>query len=266
MNEVVKTGNPVLSSTISQFRYDGSFEGFLTAIFELFTHKAFTASIVRKGKPDALFGASSEVISDPVKAGRVLEGLKKRLSKEAVSDLFAVWLSELDSVEQVLTGYMLYAFQTAANIENDFSNFYVLDLRKVVKMVSRERHRMKAFIRFSRLTDDLYFARVEPDFNVLPLIQAHFTDRYADQRWLIYDQKRKYGIYYDLNEVQLIELSEGHGPENSVMHDEENAFRHLWQNYFTNVNIESRKNTVLHLRHVPRRYWKLLTEKSVNSL
>ncbi|MGI8636239.1 MAG: DUF4130 domain-containing protein [Segetibacter sp.] len=28
-------------------------------------------------------------------------------------------------------------------------------------------------------------------FNVLPLIEKHFTTRYADQRWLIYHSTRK---------------------------------------------------------------------------
>ena len=44
-------------------------------------------------------------------------------------------------------------------------------------------------------------AIVQPDFNVLPLIEKHFRERYADQRWLIYDVRRKYGLYYDLQTV-----------------------------------------------------------------
>lgn len=40
----------------------------------------------------------------------------------------------------------------------------------------------------------------------MPLIEKHFKNRFADQRWLIYDNNRKYGIYYDLNEVETIQL------------------------------------------------------------
>ena len=32
--------------------------------------------------------------------------------------------------------------------------------------------------------------------------------------------------------------------------------------YFKSTNIKSRKNMKLHLQHVPKRYWKYLTEKS----
>ena len=60
---------------------------------------------------------------------------------------------------------------------------------------------MEAFVRFKKTTDGLFLSLVRPDFNVLPLIQPHFKRRYQDQRWLIYDEQRKYGLYYDLHEI-----------------------------------------------------------------
>ena len=40
------------------------------------------------------------------------------------------------------------------------------------------------------------------------MIQPHFKRRYQDQRWLIYDEQRKYGLYYDLKEIH--DKSEAH--------------------------------------------------------
>ncbi|MFN8364013.1 MAG: DUF4130 domain-containing protein [Cloacibacterium normanense] len=65
---------------------------------------------------------------------------------------------------------------------------------------------MLAFVRFELLQDEVYFAKIEPDFNVLPLIRKHFKERYADQKWMIFDLKRHYGIFYDLKEVQFSRL------------------------------------------------------------
>jgi probable DNA metabolism protein len=133
-------------------------------------------------------------------------------------------------------------------------------------MVHRERHRMKAFVRFQLTKDGIYYAAVDPDFNVLPLIIDHFKNRYADQRWLIYDLKRKYGIYYDLEKVETIMLefneSNNNGKDIAGSFDEkEDLYQQLWKDYFKSVNIASRKNMTLHIRHVPKRYWKYLTEK-----
>jgi probable DNA metabolism protein len=101
---------------------------------------------------------------------------------------------------------------------------------------------------------------------VLPLIEKHFKNRYADQRWLIYDSKRKYGLYYDLDEVQkvllLFNAQTSNGNDIEVIADEkEELYQRLWQQYFTSVNIAARKNTKLHIQHMPKRYWKFLPEK-----
>jgi probable DNA metabolism protein len=134
-------------------------------------------------------------------------------------------------------------------------------------MVYREKHRMEAFVRFQRTEDDLYYAGIEPDFDVIPLLSEHFEKRYADQRWLIYDLKRRYGIYYDLTTVEEVTLNLQNDPitalnVKSIFHDSETMYQDLWKNYFKHVNIASRRNIKLHVQHVPKRYWKHLTEKA----
>lgn len=125
---------------------------------------------------------------------------------------------------------------------------------------------MEAFARFQRTADDLYYAGIEPDFNVIPLLSKHFEERYADQNWLIYDLKRKYGIYYNQQKVEEITLDFSEGLQaastvKEIFHDGEMLYQELWKDYFKHVNIPARKNIKLHLQHVPRRYWKYLTEK-----
>jgi probable DNA metabolism protein len=123
---------------------------------------------------------------------------------------------------------------------------------QTAKKVRREKHRMEAFIRFQLTKDNLYYAICQPDFNVLPLIEKHFRTRYADQRWLIYDALRKYGIYYDLEKVERVEInfnedtSNGHDISN-IYDDNEELYQTLWQQYFKSVNIVARKNTRLHI-------------------
>ena len=80
----------------------------------------------------------------------------------------------------------------------------ILRMHQIVKKVSRERHRMKAFIRFVKSDNNLFTAIVEPDFNVIPLVVDFFRNRYTDQQWLIYDIRRNYGFYYDCISTQII--------------------------------------------------------------
>ena len=242
--------------------YDGSFAGLLTAVFEIYEFKpaAFTVSI-GVSQPD-LFGKEHIVITDFAKALRVWNGLKLRISKGALTDVYACSLSEVKGIENSIVRYIQLAFRLD-NAEKAFSDFSVLHVSKVAKMVYRERHRMEAFVRFKLTADNIYFASIEPDFNVLPLLVSHFRKRYADQRWLIYDNKREYGIFYNLFEVEEVSFKSKEGPlnEKSNFAEEEALYQKLWKDYFKHVNIPSRKNTKLHVQHVPKRYWKYLVEK-----
>ena len=131
--------------------------------------------------------------------------------------------------------------------------------------MEREKHRMEAFIRFQKTADGLFYCGIDPDFNVIPLLANHFKNRYTDQQWIIYDIKRHYGIFYNLHTVEEIQMDIDINllkKSNQHMLDEQEAlYADLWKNYFKSTNIVARKNTKLHTQHVPKRYWKYLTEK-----
>jgi probable DNA metabolism protein len=247
--------------------YDGSFEGLLTAVFEIYEHKLAEVRICPEHllEPN-FFDDKRSITSDMVKANRVLKGLQQRLAAGGVQRLYAAHLSEIKGEEANLLGFIRYAFSTNETIEEDFGNKYVMRLSYVLKLVRREKHRMEAFVRFQKMADGIFYASIEPDFNVLPLILTHFKRRYADQKWIIYDIKRSYGIYYDLQEAVFVKMdfASGKKDEKSIISsysEDETLYQALWKDYFKHVNIPARKNTKLHLQHVPKRYWKHLTEK-----
>ena len=133
--------------------------------------------------------------------------------------------------------------------------------------MAREKHRMEAFVRFQLTKDNIYFSNIEPDFNVLPIIEKHFTSRYSDQQWIIYDLKRKFGLYYDLQETRVIHIDFSKNlsslEEKEHLFDaSEIEFQQLWKKYFEATTIKSHINTRLHHQHVPKRYWKYLSEKN----
>ncbi len=248
--------------------YDGTFSGFLTCVFNVFEQKLRVTNIYKTGEiQQDFFSHPEEVITDARKADRVKKGIQKRISHAGIRQLHFSFLSEQHDIEMLLLNYLKEAFTSQGFSVTDYGNPTVLRISQIAKMVSREKHRMEAFVRFKLTKDEIYFAPIEPDFNVLPLILPHFESRYADQKWMIYDLKRKYGLYYNLHTTNYItlELSSAFFSEaaNLELFDvSEVEFQKLWQQYFTSTNIKSRKNMRLHLQHVPKRYWKLLTEKS----
>lgn len=250
------------------YLFDGTYLGFLCCVFESFEGKEFPITpLVHTDYQIALFAETRTIVTDNRKALRVQKGLQKRVGNVEAMDFYRAFLSE-DRKAWLASFFILHQiFNGRADIRQHYGNDQVLYFSQILKKVSRERHRMKAFIRFSKSSDGLYFALVEPDFNVLPLISDFFRKRYADMPWLIYDMKRKYGLLSDMRQVGEVHLSlkEVQGaaaPSIAIALDErDELFQHLWKQYYTSTNIEARKNMKLHLQHVPRRYWKYLVEK-----
>ena len=247
--------------------YDGSFEGFLTCIFSVFDQKIAQADIQKSILAQGLlFGDSETVVTQLAQSDRVWSGLIKKAGTAGARGVYYAFLSEKPRVENILLCYIQGVFHNAAGYTQDFSDPTVLNVQKIIKSVGREKHRMEAFIRFRLTKDQLYFATIAPDFDVLPLIAAHFIRRYADQQWVIYDLKRQYGLFYDLHTAQFMsmELPAGFDPAQTsedFFDQAELEFQTLWQDYFKSVTIASRKNMKLHIQHVPKRYWKYLSEK-----
>ncbi|MFS4468217.1 TIGR03915 family putative DNA repair protein [Maribacter sp. 2210JD10-5] len=246
--------------------YDGSFNGFLTAVFVAFDEKIQVADIQKNSEgQNGLFSESEIIFTNIDKAKRVWNGIRNK-SRNAINNIYFAFLSETEGIEPMLYTYIRKLMAVRDKKHMDFSDGTVLYISQLAKKVGREKHRMEAFVRFQLTKDEIYFANIEPDFDVLPLISKHFRSRYADQQWLIYDVKRKYGIFYNLERVKIVslDLNEIHfnrTRKSRLFTKGEYEYQELWNNYFQSTNIKSRINKKLHTQHVPKRYWKYLSEK-----
>lgn len=252
--------------------FDGSLEGLLTSIFEFYERKPKTVQLIgaQYFEPN-LIDDVLQVVSHETKAQRVWKGLRQKIGSEWLLRFYKAYLSEDPATHQQLFDFARYIFDHAPGAEQNFGHPAVIAVTQAERSVNREAHRMKAFIRFQQTADGIFYAPIEPDFNVLPLISNFFKDRYADQAWIIYDLKRKYGLHYDLEKVSEIVLDQQpEMPHNlslptNILDDKELLYSLLWNDYFKSTNIPARKNMKLHIRHVPKRYWKYLTEKIPDS-
>ncbi|GHU63528.1 DNA metabolism protein [Bacteroidia bacterium] len=250
------------------FIYDKTFEGLLTCVFDAFFRKEFPQRIVGENVQLPLFSESFRVITDDTKSERVLNALRKKISKSALQMLFVTYLSELEGIEIILFRYIQKALTSETSIEMNFADADVLELSKVYKKVTREEENIRQFVRFQKTADGMFFAVMEPVHNVLPLTAKFFKTRYADQQWIIYDIRRKYGLFYDLNTVETVHFERlDISPETGKLSPEkldeyELAFQNMWKDYLKAVTIHQRRNLKLQKQHLPVRFWKYLTEFS----
>ena len=279
MSELIRNNAYTVGQlTPSIILYEPSFEGWLSAVFYVYANKLQNDMALKLTAQDcyvpSLIAQATNVVTDAEQAERVLVKLNTLLGRSGMRNILWGFLSEKDDIGTTLFRVVKYAIDYPnRQIMQDLGNLDVLELVQTVKSVGREKHRMEAFVRFEHTTDDIYFARVEPDFNVLPLIGEHFRQRYQDQHWAIYDLTRGYGIYYDkststptrpaaLQTITDLDDAVLRNPA-SIHSPDEQRYQQFWQGYFTNVNIKERKNPKLHKQYLPQRYWKYLSEKQV---
>lgn len=246
--------------------YDGSWTGLLSSIFELYERKIEEATLIKQELYlPRLFSSELHITSCMQKASRVLCGLKKKLTERGLNEFYACYLSELQDSDDLLLQYARLIFDGKGD-ERAFGYHAVLKVSQIAKMVFRESHRMKGFVRFKLTRDGFYYAGIEPDFDVIPLIKQHFMQRFADQEWLIYDLKRTYGVYFNMKDVVEVtfqtSLDRNTSRASDIFCEKDIEYQGLWMQYYTSTGIESRKNSRLHLRHVPKRYWKHLIEEA----
>lgn len=250
------------------FRYDKTFEGLLTAVFDAYSRRTFPDVLLGEGEPLPLFYEEEVTIyTDAAKCNRVWTGLQKKISASALSFVTLPWLSELPEVDMLLFRYIRKAIDSPVSIELNFGDPVVLEVSKIWKKVNNERLRIMQFLRFQKAADGTFFAAVEPIYNVLSLVIPHLKDRFADQCWLLYDLKREYGYYYDLHDVTEVRFEEKQAHhlsgllDEELMDENEKLFQQLWKTYFKSIAIKERINPRLHRQNMPVRFWKYMTEK-----
>ena len=238
--------------------YDSSFEGFLTAVFITFERRYSQVIITPESRHTPTLWDEEEIVyTDTTKAQRVLSKIKTIWDTEGVAIVLRAFLSEENAIENhLLEAIRLMLQYPEANVLENYGHVAIAHIRKAAKSVGREVHRVKEFVRFEQL-GTLYFAKIVPQYDVLPLVIPHFKARFSDQEWVLFDPQRAYGFYYDLKEVISFIPAEKNFGKTAQLSD---GYEQLWKTYFQHINITERKNTRYQLRSMPKRYWQYLPE------
>ena len=251
-----------------EYRYDGTFSGFLTAVFDVYKRKEKPEAILRFEDATLLFTEKYEVETDSNKSDRVWNGIIKIGGEQTGTHLYYSFLSCEKDIEMTLLRYIQRLFECKRNIMGDFANPDVLRTHKLYRTVSREAHRILMFLRFEQAADGTYFAPYAPKYDLLSITLSHFKARFADRKWLIYDTLRNYGFYYDTKTIEQVEINDpAFSTETGKLfadasHNDEEKWQEIWRTYFKKIAIAERKNLLQQRNFMPKRFWKYLTEKN----
>ncbi len=239
--------------------YDGSFEGILTAVFEAFYRKEQPDAVVPEYNMQQDMLASYVYIkTDPAKSDRVYTAIWKKISSDALKNVYHTFLSEDLQAGTLIYRYLRLGWKMGREVDDHLSNDTVFKIMDINRRVGFEVHRLLGFVRFRQVEGGVYYSSISPDNNIIELLAPHFAERLSDQKWIIHDIKREFAALYNMKQWIISEFSVDDIPDAT---EDEKLYSKLWKRFFATLEIPSRSNPRLQRQLLPRRYWDHLTEK-----
>jgi probable DNA metabolism protein len=242
------------------YRYDGTFEGFLTAVVLAWERGERPEGITRSTPSQGeLFQAVQDIATGPDAFDRFDAASAGVLSPATLRTAWHAFLAEAPGGELALFRYLELGRRVGKSLDAMLAHELVAPVHRLAQRVRSEAHRMKGFLRFCETAAGFFYARFEPDHHVLPLVAPHFAERLVDQNWVIHDLLRNVAAVHDghrrewaLSEVELVG-----GPDFSQAED---FCAELWRSYFARAAVAERTNPKLQQQKVPLKYRRHMVE------
>jgi probable DNA metabolism protein len=246
------------------YLYDGTFEGFLTCIYENYYGDRASGIYKKENYQSSLLNGSREVTTDAKRSTTVYEAIERKISRDDLRRIYRAFLSSDPEKEIKLLHYIRLGFKLGSKIDQLHSDPVVFAVQQCEYKVSIETHRIKGLARFTALRNgaaggekEVLYCCIEPDHDILELIAEHFSDRLKCDPFIMHDRTRSKAVFAQGGDWYISDFSEKDLPRYGTCEQE---YQDLWKKYFETIAIKERTNPACQKRFMPVRYWKNLTE------
>lgn len=254
---------PPLGLEDAAYLTDGTLEGLLSAVFLAYERKESPLDIVAERLYEPRLGQSSLVVqTDFDRAERVRRGVEKAAGRDAFVAVMRASTCDGQGVGATVYRFIRHVMSRPASargtpILQDLANPDVFALESLVKRANNEAEKMRQFVRFSHLENGVWYAHVNPNASVVPLVMGHFSARLNDQPFIIYDENHHLAGVYDGCRWQLV-MGDAVNVVSATAHDA--LMEEAWRRFYDALSIDSRFNPELRRHFMPARLWRNLPE------
>ena len=233
--------------------YDGSFEGFLSCVFESYAHHERPSAIESEEVP-TLF-ATRWVETEVSHAQRVLRKLHA-ISPWGLELVRRGYLTCLPQREMALYRLIQKLLEEGPAFLHNLSDETLNPVFQAVRHLNGEAHLLKGFVRFSDYGGVLA-AEIEPKNRVLPLLRGHFCSRFQNEDFLIYDRVHHEVLLsqHGASAIRPLDALSLAAPDKT-----EAAYRRLWKQFYDTLEIKARHSEKGRMSHCPKRFWQDMVE------
>ncbi|MEN8694442.1 MAG: TIGR03915 family putative DNA repair protein [Akkermansiaceae bacterium] len=134
-------------------------------------------------------------------------------------------------------------------------------IKAMVKHISRDIHKMHAFVRFRKVSEhensgrEQFISWFEPQHRIIRLTSGFFRNRFAGMNWSILTPDEC--MHWDGQKITFTE-----GVDQSQAPDED-ALDELWRGYYRSIFNPARLKVKAMQSEMPKKYWKNLPEAEI---
>lgn len=210
-----------------------------------------------------LFTEYVSVTTEEEKVLRVMEAVRNKISWKAYSFMMSAVVSCYPDRGDAIYQFVTYGFSMGAKVCDALQIPCVKRLFEINRAVQNEAHFMREFLRFQEIQRDpaLLLAVIEPKNRVLSLITEHFSDRFPEEWFIIYDKTHGEASFHYREEAWEIRiLTEAEAGKLEELSEQQEDYVDLWKAFFNSIAVEERRNEKLQRNMFRLHYRKHATE------
>ena len=245
---------------------EDSLEGIFTAIYDAFVYKKQMKQPYRDDIEIAmgegcltLFAEEQEVVVDAEKVEKTVRTIQSRLGFRDYQTIVSALCHFAEDRASIVLGYLVQAFAVGHSVMDQLADPFAMRMMELDRKVANEADKMRGFLRFQEVhsgAESVLLAEIEPKCNLVPLMMDHFSDRFPNENFIMYDCNRKIAAVHEAYHACVLVSGDNlHIPEK-----EGDYFTELWKQYFMTMEIKPRHNEKCQNNLMPKWYRKHMPE------
>lgn len=236
--------------------YDGTFDGLLCCVFESYNSREIPTDILPDTKELPFLLPVKHIATIPDRARRVRRSIPQKLGAEAADFMRRAFLTCHAQKELLLLRFLRLGYEKGPVVLRMLTDDTVHALMEAVRHLENEAHLLNGFVRFSE-SNGVLVSMIEPKNIVLPIIAPHFCTRYPNERFVLYDKTHAMALLHQNGTWEIADVEAFSMPDPD---EEERKYRALWRLFYDTIEVEGRHNPRCRMGHMPKRYWRCMTE------
>lgn len=242
------------------FVCEDNIEGILTAVYDGWSWRVRGRTVeisVKEPECPEFFTVTVPVSSDSGKAQKVLRTMRDKLGFSVYEALCYAAVSSHPDKGTLIFRVLWQALSGKRCDRHVMENLADPDVNQVSKLrmkVWHELHRYYGFVRFREIGGKVLFSKISPENDILEMLSPHFENRFPNEHWMIYDERRQKVLLHPAGGTCSIQKDAILFNEKDTVLTEKEEYEELWKSFCRSITIQERKNPGLQQQLLPLKF------------